>query len=568
MKHLICLFLVAITLLYACGRGDGGGKYPYRWSYVSRSLREDSHVEEIAEIAKTCSEHGLNGILLSAGLDRLDLQGADYKRRLGQVKQICADLGVEIIPSIFSVGYGSSVLAHDKNLAAGIPVKDALFVVKNGEATHVADPPVSIPNGGFEKFEGERAVGFDSPQNFGEVITRDTEIVKEGKSSLRFENFDKYPREAGRLSCEIPVKPNRLYRISCWVKTEGVRPSRPFGSGNLRLQASSPDGRPLEWININIPPTSDWVEVVEGFNSRTYDKVRISIFLSDGDSGRFWVDGLKIEEIGLVNLLRRPGTPLVVRGEKSGIIYEEGRDYEQVTDPQLNFRFDHDGPPIRITSGSRIKEGERLRVSYYHGTSVYNGQVTLCMSEPKLYEIWRTQARLIQQELAPKKYFFAMDEIRNGGACKACKERNMSMAQILGDCITKAYNIIREVNPEAEIFIWSDMLDPNHNATDRRDYYYHVDGNYYGSWNYIPKDLIIACWYYKMRRQSLDHFSALGYRTIGAAYYDADDLENPKGWLKALDETPLASGIMYTTWRNKYDLLDDFGDLVSEHWKQ
>jgi len=26
-------------------------------------------------------------------------------------------------------------------------------------------------------------------------------------------------------------------------------------------------------------------------------------------------------------------------------------------------------------------------------------------------------------------------------------------------------------------------------------------------------------------------------------------------------------GIIYTTWLNKYELLDDFGDLVTEHWK-
>jgi hypothetical protein len=50
---------------------------------------------------------------------------------------------------------------------------------------------------------------------------------------------------------------------------------------------------------------------------------------------------------------------------------------------------------------------------------------------------------------------------------------------------------------------------------------------------------------------------------MAGSYYDADNLDNPKSWLKALDETPGASGILYTTWLNKYDLLGDFGDLVS-----
>ena len=71
-------------------------------------------------------------------------------------------------------------------------------------------------------------------------------------------------------------------------------------------------------------------------------------------------------------------------------------------------------------------------------------------------------------------------------------------------------------------------------------------------------------WYYEKRHESLAHFSGLGFKTLAGAYYDGDTLENPKGWLEALDRTPAAIGIMYTTWQNKYDLLAPFGDLVSK----
>ena len=105
------------------------------------------------------------------------------------------------------------------------------------------------------------------------------------------------------------------------------------------------------------------------------------------------------------------------------------------------------------------------------------------------------------------------------------------------------------------------MLDPNHNAHGN---YYLVDGDYTGSWKYVPKDLGIACWYYQKREASLAHFSRLGFKTLAGAYYDADTLENPKGWLESLARTPGAVGIMYTTWQNKYELLGPFGDLVSQ----
>jgi hypothetical protein len=156
---------------------------------------------------------------------------------------------------------------------------------------------------------------------------------------------------------------------------------------------------------------------------------------------------------------------------------------------------------------------------------------------------------------------FSMDEIRAGGSCEACRKRGLSMAQILGDCITRQTAIVRKLNPRAEVFIWSDMLDPNHNA--HGDYFL-VDGDFTGSWEYIPKDLRIVCWYYQKRRESLQFFSKLGYQTVAGAYYDGDTLENPRGWLEQLNTTPGALGIMYTTWQNKYELLGPFGDLVTQ----
>ena len=191
---------------------------------------------------------------------------------------------------------------------------------------------------------------------------------------------------------------------------------------------------------------------------------------------------------------------------------------------------------------------------------VNNGQVSACMSEPEVYRIWEKQAELMHKYLTPSKYLLSMDEIRAGGSCEACKRQNLSMAQILGDCITKQVNILRQANPKAEVLIWSDMLDPNHNAHGN---YYLVEGDYTGSWQYVPKDLTIVCWYYEKRNASLGFFSSHGFRTLAGAYYDGDTLDNPRGWLDVLDRTPQAVGIMYTTWQDKYELLAPFGDLVA-----
>ena len=535
-----------------------GGASPtlqFRWVYVSRSLRSDGDVADIENIAETASESGLNGMVLAAGLDRLDLQRSDYFTRLEKVKRICEQNHIEIIPIIFSAGYGGSILAQNKNLAAGIPVKKALFVVDGDEAHFVPDSPAQIVNPGFEQYEDNRLVGYRLQDRPGDVSFVDRNIVHSGRACLRFENFGNYEHGHARLMQELKVRPNRCYRVRCWVKTESLKPE-----GSFRVMVLSADGRNLAPWDPRVPSTADWREVVMGLNSLEYDTVRIYMGAWGGESGRFWIDDLNVEEVGLLNVLRRPGTPVKVESETTGRVYEENKDFAEITDPKLNFRFDHEPVAIDIPPGSAIKDKERLRVSYYHGMAINRGQVTVCMSEPEVYDIWARQARLIHEHLAPSKYLLSMDEIRAGGSCKACKERDLTMAQILGDCVTEQVRIIREVNPAAELFIWSDMFDPNHNA--HADYYL-VDGDFTGSWNYIPEDLTIVCWYYAKRVESLGFFSSLGFRTLAGAYYDGDTLDNPIGWLEVLDRTPGATGIMYTTWRNKYELLAPFGELVS-----
>ncbi len=528
--------------------------YPHRWVFVSRLLRTDQDVADVERIVKTASAHGLNGMVFTAGLDWFDMQPAGFLDRLASVRDICQQHGVEIVPNIFSVGYGGSVLAYDRNLAAGIPVIDAPFVVKDGEARLESDRAVRIANGGFEEYDGDRLKGYGFHDKPGDVSFVDTTVFHGGKASLRFEGFKRYEHGHGRVMQQVAVQPGRCYRVSCWVKTEGFQPADCF-----RVLVLGEDGRDLAFYLPGAVPSGQWRRIVMGFNSLDRDKVDIYAGVWEGKAGRLWIDDLELEEVGLLNVLRRPGTPVTVCDATSGQIYEEGKDFAPIKDDRLDFQFDHESPSIEILPGSRIEDGQRLSVSYYHGIAIYDGQVTICMSEPKPYEIWRKQAELIHQHLGPSKYLLSMDEIRAGGSCQACKDRGLSMARILGDCITRQVGIIKSVNPKAEVLIWSDMLDPNHNA--HGDYYL-VEGDFTGSWTYVPKDLIVVCWYYEKRGESLPFFSSLGFRTLAGAYYDGDTLENPQGWLDALDKTPDAIGIMYTTWQDKYGLLGAFGDML------
>jgi hypothetical protein len=188
------------------------------------------------------------------------------------------------------------------------------------------------------------------------------------------------------------------------------------------------------------------------------------------------------------------------------------------------------------------------------------------MSEPKAYEIWHREADLIQQVLNPEKYFLGADELRLAATCAACKARHISAAQMLGDCVTRQIGFIHEFSPNATIILWSDMFDPTHNAK-KQGFYYLADEDFYGAWNYIPKEkVVIAVWKYRDPGPSLRHFDSLGFKTMGAGYYDRDNLNLDVRFLDALDKTPGAQGIMYTTWLGKYELFEDFAKLVNEKW--
>lgn len=550
MRRFILLSFIVLGVLTHGGTQMNQDRFVWIFGW---GLRGDNDVAEITRILETAAQHRYNGAVLSAGLDTLCKQPPEYFRRLEEVRQACERNGLELIPSVFSVGYGGGILGHNRHLAEGLAVNDAPFVVRNGEAWIASDPHVRIVNGDFEQFEGNRFKGYNFHDQPGEVSFADTQVVHGGKASLRMENFQANPHGHGRVMQEIAVKPRRCYRVAIWVKTENLQPSDSF-----RVQALA-GNRSLAPRSFNLPPTSDWRRLTMIFNSLSFDRVRLYAGVWGGREGKFWLDDWTIEEVGPINVLRRPGTPVTVKSEDGSVTYEEGKDYAPLQDPQFSpYRIEQNAPPLRLLPDSRIQDGQMLRVSWYHPMVIHDSQVTICMAEPEVYEIWDHEAKLLAEKLHPRRILLNMDEVRMGGTCVAC--RGKDMAKLLGECITKQVQILRRHNPNVEIYIWSDMLDPNHNA--HGDYYL-VEGDFTGSWNHVPKDLIIAVWGGAPREKSLQFFAEQGFRTLVACYYDADNLDTTKGWLQLAQQTPNVRGFMYTTWQRKYALMPGFGDLVA-----
>ncbi len=557
-RHVVVTRVIRKLTLLVCFLGLAGhlsAAEPYADRFVwifGWGLGKDSEVEEISRVLKTAGQYGFNGAVVSFGLDSLCKHSPDYFRRLNEVKLACEQNRLELIPSVFSVGYGGGILSHDRNLAEGLPVEDAPFLVSGGAARLMSSNTVQIVNGGFEDHDGNKLKGFDFCDQPGEVSFVDAQEKHGGQASLRLENFTTNPHGHGRVMQTIRVQPRRCYRISVWVKTDNLQPA-----GAFRLFPLAGD-RDLAPRTFNLAATGDWRKISMLVNSLTFDRLRLYAGLWGGKSGKVWLDDWTVEEIGPVNVLRRPGTPVTVRSESGAITYREGQDYAPLQDPQLNpWRDDREALSLKLLPGSRIRDGDRLRISWYHSMLIHDSQVTVCMAEPALDEIYEHEIRLLAERLAPRRVFLNMDEVRMGGTCRACEGQNM--AELLGRCVSRQVQIIGNHLPKAQVYVWSDMFDPNHNA--HGDYYL-VKGDFTGSWRHLSKNVVVAVWGGEPREKSLGFFAREGFSTLVACYYDADDLSQVKAWVELARQVPKVRGFMYTPWEKKYSLLADFGDLV------
>ena len=72
----------------------------------------------------------------------------------------------------------------------------------------------------------------------GEISYVDSEVRHSGKASLRLEHFTANPHGHGRVMQTIKVQPHRCYRVTVWVKTDGLEPPNAFQM--VALTARSP----------------------------------------------------------------------------------------------------------------------------------------------------------------------------------------------------------------------------------------------------------------------------------------------------------------------------------------
>lgn len=542
-----CGLLVAtflLTLSFNCAQAEpqpvvqaSGVKAPQlmqkRWLFVWRDMSDPKEVDRMIERFPRAKAAGYNGVAFSYNIP---------ESKAVELKSAAKQNGLDLVAIVMGN-------AHDRNYVEGLPVKDALFVVHGAKATMQADNPTRVVNADFEDFTGNHFKNWAFQDDEGVTTFADHDVKHGGTTSLRMEDVRKNQHRHCRIMQKIKLQPQRQYRISFWLKSENLWPADP------EVKVLKTDGLgALSFQTARVGRTQDWKHYDITFNSMDCTNANLYLGSWYGKDGKMWWDDVSVEEIGLVNVLRRPGCPVTVHGER-GADYEEGRDFEKIVDPQLHpWRAYHDQPLIKLSANTRIKDGERLRVSYYHPIIVYEDRITSCLSEPKIFEEWATDVRRVNDLIHPAAFLMSHDELRVMNQCALCRNKNMTPGELLAWNVKKAAQIIREVRPDAGIWVWNDMFDPLHNAV---DHFYAVNGSLKGSWLGLDKDVGIMNWHGGLKGKNCKFFADLGLKQILSGYYDSDeDGAAIADWIDKTKDVPGIVGAMYTTWEDKYGAMD------------
>jgi hypothetical protein len=523
------LFIILIASLFTLAADAGE-----LWLYCSQNLWVDKNIDNLEQLFARAGKAGYTHVLLAdSKFAKLDDMDARYFKNVERIKKIAAANHLEIVPAVFPIGYSNDILWHDPNLIEALPVRDVEMEVHHGIAQLPKPAQPLLKDGDFADLK--QWSWHD-----------DTVLAQDGAIVIRNAN-DK----PARIVQKLTLQPFHRYHLSVRIKTvdfKGAPEVKVLVENNLSLQHNL----------LGVKPTQDWTLHHIVFDSLDHTNANLYLGSWDPRAGELWFKDAQLEETIFANLVRRPGAPLTVIDGANHVLME-GTDFAPLSDPKMGRKmwpgsYDIYHEPSQLKLTGNIAEGARLKVSCYHAVTVHDDQANICPSEPKTYDLLRDQAQRMHAAWGARSYMMSHDEIRVLNWCAACQARKLTAGQILADNVRVCAKILREVNPNGRIYVWSDMFDPNHNAHDN---YYLVRGTLAGSWEGLDKDIAIVPWYFEKRVESLKFFADRGHHQVIAGYYDHNPAQI-KDWLQAAQNLPNIDGVMYTTWANRYTDLEAF----------
>ncbi len=158
----------------------------------------------------------------------------------------------------------------------------------------LADTAVDVQNIGFEDWSTDSPLYWDvnSWENNGRAFS-DSSIKHSGQKSVCIQN-DK-PTDT-RCRQGVSVKPNTVYKISCWVKTQDVGADKK--GANISVAEITDTSKDIHGTN------SDWENIsLYGRTGNDQNKITLTVGLGGYgslNSGKAWFDDVSVTEVSSV----------------------------------------------------------------------------------------------------------------------------------------------------------------------------------------------------------------------------------------------------------------------------
>ena len=543
MRKVFAAVLAALCAIVSFA--DGGekknataaGEYPFRWFRLHCDFRKTNDIMFAESIVRRAAATGVyNGVLLETSADRaIDTCGSWSKPEIDEFKKLqrlCESSGIEVVPTIWSPGYGFALSVYP-DLAAALPVKDVRFRRKGSKGVFEASREAVQD---FERLRG--------PYVFDVSGAR-------GGLNRDFHRFE--------------ASPHKMFRCRYRAKTENLNSDHRFQILFYGKKGGDFDV-PLRGLYPSRGKNQDWFNGQFDFYSGEDREHHLGIGVWSFRSGCAQVEKITIEEIPPTTFLHREGTPIVIRDAKTGALYEEGRDV--VFSPSCSPWSAQGRRRVEVSfpDGSRVPENGCISVDGYAPAVIGWDQYPACLTSPELAEYFARSAHDIKKLFGrfPRRVMLSDDETRAGGTCETCQRSGLDMAHAYARMVNAQRKAVRAVSPGTEMLIWSDMMDPYHNSRPER--YFLCKGGYAGLRELMPRDLTVACWLRRETEQSVRGFADAGFVTCAATYYDSGSLDSSRRWLRAGNATPGFKGLIYATWKHgdkqDFRFLEDFAEML------
>ncbi|MGN0889195.1 MAG: hypothetical protein ACI4UY_09985 [Kiritimatiellia bacterium] len=101
------LFFASLLALLGTGIRAEDNLYQDRWFYCSHRVEKAADVDFYADLVAKAKRGGYNGLLFAGGLEGAFKWSESRKDLFRKVKGLCEDAGIEVVPLVWTPGYGS-----------------------------------------------------------------------------------------------------------------------------------------------------------------------------------------------------------------------------------------------------------------------------------------------------------------------------------------------------------------------------------------------------------------------------------------------------------------------------